>query len=128
MSDTGEERELQSDQIVDKKRFANWFGYFKNAKAQKTTVCVYMSSDGVDQDRKHEQPIEAPEMVAPQRLHMGLRSQESSSTSSSGAQTSIHCVVICCHFPYERRSKRGADINNAGSYLERYDAFLAKNL
>jgi len=51
VSDTGEERELQSDQIVDKKRFAksmiwNWFGYFKNDKAQKATVCVYMSSDG----------------------------------------------------------------------------------
>jgi len=50
MSDTGEEREIQSDEIVDKKRFAksmmwNWFGYFKNDKAQKTTVCVSMSSD-----------------------------------------------------------------------------------
>jgi len=40
-------------------------GYFKNNKVQKTTVCVYMSSDGVDQDGKHEQPIEAPETVAP---------------------------------------------------------------
>jgi len=48
MSDTDEERELLSDQIVDKKHFTmiwNWFGYFKNDKAQKTTVCVYMSSD-----------------------------------------------------------------------------------
>jgi len=26
-----------------------------------------MSSDGVDQDGKHEQPIEAPETVAPSR-------------------------------------------------------------
>jgi len=46
MSDTGEEREFQSDQIVDKKRFAksmiwNWFGYFKNDKVQKMTVCIY---------------------------------------------------------------------------------------
>jgi len=40
MSETGEEREFES---VRKKRLAksiiwNWFGYFENDKAQKTTV------------------------------------------------------------------------------------------
>jgi len=45
MSDTGEDREFQSDQIVIQKRFPesmiwNWFGDFKNDKAQKATVCV----------------------------------------------------------------------------------------
>jgi len=83
MSETGEEREFQSDQIVDKKSLAksirwNWFGYFKNDKAQKTTVCVYSSSVGVYQDRKHEQPIEAPETVAPSNdaESLGLRTKK----------------------------------------------------
>jgi len=122
MSETGEECEFQSDQIVDKKRLEksiiwNWFGYFKNEKAQKMTACVYQAG-------KHEQPIEAPETVAPSdnAESLGLRIQESPSTSSSGAQTSIDCVVLCCHFPYERRSKRSVDINNVVSY------FIAKGV
>jgi len=38
-----------------------------------------MSSDGVDQDGKHEQPMEAPETVAPSDYteRLGLQSQES---------------------------------------------------
>jgi len=38
-----------------------------------------MSSDGVDQDGKHKQPIEAPETLAPSDYtkSLGLRSQES---------------------------------------------------
>jgi len=93
----------------------NWFGYFKRARHRKQPSASTSTKTG-------EQPIEAPETVAPQRLHMGLRSPESPSTSSSGAQISIHCVVICCHFPYERCSKRSEDINNAVSY------FIAKDM
>jgi len=51
MSDTSEERELQSDEIVDKKRLArsivwNWFGYFKNDRLRLHVV------GRVDQDGK----------------------------------------------------------------------------
>jgi len=129
MSETGEEREFQSDHIVDKKRVAksiiwNWFGYFKYDKAQKMTVCVYMSSDGVYQDGKHKQPIEAPETVAHQQRCRGPGAAEPRKpfTSSSGAQTSIDCVSFAAISPYERRSKRSTDINNAVSY------FIAKDM
>jgi len=56
---------------------------------------------------------------------MGLRSKESPSTSSSGAVPKQSFAAIS---PYERRSKRRADINNAVSYFfcEKHDAFLAK--
>jgi len=82
-----------------------------------------------DRLRLHEQPIEAPETVVPYPSDyaesLGLRSQESPSTSSSGAQTSIDCAIS----PHERRSKRSVDINNRiVLHCKRHDAFLAKHL
>jgi len=52
---------------------------------------------------------------------MGLRSQESLQVATGPKQASI-IVIICCHFPYERRLKRSEDINNAVSY------FIAKDM
>jgi len=73
------------------------------------------TSDGVDQDGKHEQPIEALETVAPQRLRRepGTAEPRKPFTSSSGAETSIDCVSFADISSYER----SADINNAVSYL-----------
>jgi len=107
MSDTGEERELQRDQIVDKKRFVksmiwNWYGYFKNDKAQKTTACVSMWR--VDQDGKHEQPIEAPETVAPSDYTWGCGAKK---VKKEARICSKLCSIVL--------------------HCKRYDAFLAKN-
>jgi len=78
-----------------------------------------MWSDGVYQDGKHEQPIEAPETVAASDYaeSLGLQTKKALQVAAGLCRN-----IICCHFQYERRSKRSADINNAVSY------FIAKDM
>jgi len=114
MSETGKELELQSDKIVDKKGLAksiiwNWFGHFKNDKAQKTTVC------------KTCRQTCWPRRETRVTYWSTWNGSAPATTPRAWGHGPKKAMMICCHFPVWKTFIRSADINNAVSY------FIAKN-